>query len=223
MNVLMIVGSPKQNHSTSEKIGDYLCRLLSSKGHQTDRINATIATLSDDGQNTLELKSKRADLILFAFPLYVDSLPAPLTNVCQILSKSIAGSGKKIVAICNSGFPEPIHNNMALDILKNFSRQTGLVWIGGVSVGSGAALASKKPMKLEEHGGMTMKLQRTLELLASIIDNGLTCQQNLETVAQPLPAWLYCMMGNFGWNSAAKRRGLTRKQLFHKPLLEVKL
>lgn len=219
MKILMIVGSPKKGHSTSEKIGDYVCRRL-TYNHEIDMISISLILQDKDVGKKLVNMAKSANLLLFTFPLYVDSLPAPLTKACEILSGSIEGSGKKVVSICNSGFPEPIHNNMALDILKNFTRKTGLVWVGGVSVGCGAALASRKPMRLEEHGGMVNRLQKTLDLLSEIIDKGLSCQQYLETVAQPLPAWLYCMMGNSGWNSTAKRRGLTRKQLFDQPLLK---
>lgn len=223
MKVLMIIGSPKQKHCTSEKIGNYVCDKLSKKGHSIAKVNAALSLMTDDGTKTLVESAKNADLLFFTFPLYVDSLPAPLTKICEILSKVIPGSGKKVAAISNSGFPEPIHNDMALDILKNFTRQSGLVWVGGVSVGCGAALTSRKPMKLEDHGGMVAKLQKTLDLLANTLANGITCSNYFETVAQPLPAWLYCMMGNSGWNKAAKRRGLTKKDLFAKPLLEIKL
>lgn len=223
MKVHMIVGSPKQNHSTSEKIGNYVCDRLPANGHLVTKTNAALSLMTDDGTASFIGSAKNADLLLFTFPLYVDSLPACLTKVCEILSKTFPGSGKKVAAISNSGFPEPFHNNSALEILKNFARQSGLVWIGGVSVGCGAALTSKKPMKLEEHGSMVSKLQKTLDLFASILANGITCSEYLETVAQPLPAWLYCMMGNSGWNKAAKRRGLTKKNLFARPLLELKL
>lgn len=223
MKVLMIVGSPKQNHSTSEKIGNHVCDTLAAKGHSITKVNAALALMTDSGTKTFVDSAKNADLLLFTFPLYVDSLPACLTKACEIFSKSFPGSGKKIAAISNSGFPEPFHNNSALEILKNFARQSGLVWVGGVSVGCGAALTSKKPMRLEEHGGMVSRLQKTLDLFANILANGITCSEYLETVAQPLPAWLYCMMGNSGWNKAAKRRGMTKKDLFVRPLLEVKL
>jgi multimeric flavodoxin WrbA len=217
MKALMIVGSPKPGHSTSEKIGNYVLDRIRPHGWSHETANASRI----DGKALVNM-AENADLILISYPLYVDALPAPLTKACEILVESLAISGKKIAAIANSGFPEPKQNFSSLDILKSFSSQAGLEWIGGVAVGGGGALSERKPMKLEEHGGMAMKLMKTLDLLASAIVAGKPFGAHLATVAQPLPFWVYTVLGDYGWRSIAKKRGIGRKDMLAKPLWEPK-
>jgi hypothetical protein len=222
MNALMIVGSPKIGVSTSETIGNYVLDRLGSAGHSVLCLNASVTTKTEEGVEQLKIHANKADLILFSFPLYVDSLPAPLTEACELLSTSINGSGKKVAAIANSGFPEPEQCMVSLDVLESFSRLSGLDWVGGVAVGSGAALASRKPRKLEDFGGMAFKLQKTLDLLVSAILENRHFNSDLQVKAQPLPAWIYNIMGDMGWKEAAKRRGLKKSDLLARPMLESK-
>ena len=223
MNVLMIVGSAKSKVSTSEKIGNYVLDKLSAEGHTISSINAAIILAANDGDKVLIDQAKSADSILFTFPLYVDSLPAPLTKACEILSKNIKDTHKEVIAIANSGFPEPKQNFTALDILESFARQSGLNWVCGLAVGAGAALASKRPKKLEEHGGMVAKLAKSLDEIVAMITKDVSSQGHKTVCAQPLPRWMYTMMGDAGWRSSAKRRGLKKNDLLARPLFEAKL
>lgn len=220
MNVLMIVGSPKSKVSTSEKIGNYVLDKLSVQGHTVSGLNAAMTLVSSEGEKCLIDKAKQADVILFSFPLYVDSLPAPLIKVCEILSKSVKDTHKEVVAIANSGFPEPKQNFTALDILESFARQSGLNWVCGLAVGAGAALASRKPKKLEDHGGMVARLQKSLDEIVTMITKDVSSKGHMTVCAQPLPRWMYTMMGDMGWKEAAKRRGLKKSDLLARPFLE---
>ncbi len=211
MNALMIVGSPKSGNSVSEKIGNYVFDRLKGKGFACQTLTA-----SKTNRQELVEKAKNADMILIAFPLYIDSLPAPLIKALEIISNSATGM-KKIAVICNSGFPEPKQCLTALDIVKTFAKESGSSWIGGIAVGGGASLASRKPKKLEDHGGMARKLIKSLDLLTKAIVEDKPFETHLLTAAQPLPAWVYGLLGNAGWKGAAKRRGLQKRDLYAKP------
>lgn len=211
MNTLMIVGSPKSGNSVSEKIGNYVFDRLQENGFTSQTLTA-----SKTNRQELVEKAKNADLILITFPLYIDSLPAPLVKALEIIKDSATGT-KKIAAICNSGFPEPKQCLTALDIVKTFTKEKGSNWIGGIAVGGGASLASRKPKKLEDHGGMARKLIKSLDLLTKAIAENKPFEAHMLTTAQPLPAWVYRFLGDYGWKGAAKRRGLHKSDLYAKP------
>lgn len=69
-----------------------------------------------------------ADLVTLAFPLYVDSLPAP---VIEGLERAAHRRGRErtrrqlFTAIANCGFPEAHHNATALAICDRFAREAG--------------------------------------------------------------------------------------------------
>lgn len=211
MNALMIVGSPKPGYSTSEKIGNYVFDRLSTSGYSCETLIAWKAS-----ETELVEKAAKSDVLLMVFPLYIDSLPAPLVKACEVISKSVKGS-KKVAAICNSGFPEAKQCTTALKISRLFARESGFSWIGGIAVGGGASLASRKPKKLEDHGGMARKLMQSLDLLSQAVIDGKPFEKHLFIAAQPLPAWIYRFIGDYGWKGTAKRRGLHKKDLYAKP------
>ena len=64
----------------------------------------------------------RADLVILAFPLYVDSLPYLVTQALEQIAARRAGETDirrpLFLAIANCGFPEVRHNATALAICR---------------------------------------------------------------------------------------------------------
>ena len=78
-----------------------------------------------------------SDLIILAFPLYVDSLHSQVIKTLELIAEHEKGKlnlgKKKFVAIANSGFPEANHNNTALTVCHIFAKQVGYSlgwWVG---------------------------------------------------------------------------------------------
>ena len=66
-------------------------------------------------------KIKEAECIVLAFPLYVDGIPSRLLSLIEYMDKkNYKLYGKNIYAIVNCGFLEPKHNDIAIDMLKNW-------------------------------------------------------------------------------------------------------
>jgi hypothetical protein len=93
----------------------------------------------------------RADLVVPAFPLYVDSLPAPVIRALERIARQRQEAGiphqQRFLAIANSGFPEAAHMDTAMAICRCFARQAGFVWTGGLTLGGGHGLVSAQPLK----------------------------------------------------------------------------
>ncbi len=108
---LLLVGSPKSSRSTSESLGEYLLARLAEKGFQTERVRILAAVFKQDRIADFLAAVDRADLLVLASPLYVDSLPYPVIRALERIARHRCGhavSGQRFLSIINCGFPEPI-------------------------------------------------------------------------------------------------------------------
>jgi hypothetical protein len=107
---LLLVGSPKGPQSTTEMLGTYLAGRLQDRGLQVQKIRIHYALRTEKGMQSLFEAVDRTDILILAFPLYVDSLPAPVIRALELIAgrrKSIPGSvGAGMIAMVNCGFPE---------------------------------------------------------------------------------------------------------------------
>jgi len=222
---LLLVGSPRTKKSTSHALGGYLFEQLGRQNIQTETIFLHTVLRSKEKTQALLEATDLADLVLLAFPLYVDSLPAPALEALERIAAHRQGqtSRQLFAAIANCGFPEAHHNDTALAICATFARQAGFVWAGGLSLGAGEGLVHGAP--LNEMDGRAIPLKKALDLAAQALAQG----QAIPQVAQALwnkpfiPAWLYRLMGGFGWKQMSKRWGATsqlRQQPYGAPSLD---
>lgn len=152
-----------------------------------------------------------SDIIIFSIPLYVDSTPAIVIKAMELIARErkVLGNMKKqkLVALCNSGFPESHQNQTALDIFKHFANEAGFEWAGGLALGCGGAIEGRP---LKSLGGMVRNVVMSLDLTAKAIGEGKNItEEAIKTMAKPLvPSWLYVIFGQLGWKSQAKKYGV---------------
>jgi len=154
-----------------------------------------------------------ADLVTLAFPLYVDSLPAPVIEALERIAGHRQGreSNRRplFTAIANSGFPEAQHNATALAICATFVRQAGFEWAGSLALGGGEMVGG---VSLVEGGGKTARIRKALDIAAGALVKGQAVPKEAQDVlAKPLmPHWAYRLMGRFVWKQRAKPYGAGR-------------
>ena len=145
-----------------------------------------------------------SDLIILAFPLYVDSLHSQVIKTLELIAEHEKGKcdlGKKrVVAIANSGFPEAKHNDIALAVCRIFAKQVGFTWAGGLAMGGGGMIAGRP---LTEIGGMVRNQKKALEIAADSLAKGEAIPQEAAVLMSKLgiPRWMY-----FGWVTVAGNR-----------------
>ncbi|MFQ3664077.1 MAG: NAD(P)H-dependent oxidoreductase, partial [Chloroflexaceae bacterium] len=207
---LLLVGSPRTRKSTSYALGDYLMQQLSARGIQTETIHIYTSLSNPQKMQRLLDSINATDLTLLAFPLYVDSLPAPVILLLERIAahratRSVPGAG--FAALANCGFPEVHHTANALAMCAEFARATGFDWQGSLALGGGEGLVHGTP--LHELGGRAIPLRNALTLAAEALAQGqpipLAAQQR---ISKPfIPAWLYRLLGGVGWRQQARRWG----------------
>lgn len=234
--VVIINASPKVK--TNPSVSGYLSGLqesyMEASGIDIHHINVRESLSSKDTDKNFEIMRK-ADAIIFNFPLYIFCLPGMLMRFLQdyvtyrkdgpaagtTAEASAVFSGKsvqKIYAVVNCGFPEAYINEEAVNVIKSFSRKIGAMFRFGVLLGSGGMIIGNLDYPVMK----TMKagLEEAFQTLADdILKEGQDSIENKSYEAN-FPRRLYLFMGNRFWYSEAKKNGLKKKALYQRPYLK---
>jgi NAD(P)H-dependent FMN reductase len=223
-HVLLLVGSAKRPQSTSESLGMYLCDRLHERGFETDALLLHRALKTDEGREELLAASDAADILVVACPLYADSLPYLAVKAMELMAQhrknGQAGTEveradkQRLLALVNSGFPEAHQNDTALAICRQFAREAGFDWAGGLALGGGQAVHGQP---LSEVEGMARHAVQALNLAAAALAEGRPVpHEAVEAMAKPIiPTWAYTWMSKIGWRWQARKNGA--RNLNHRP------
>jgi len=207
---LLLVGSPKTRKSTSNSLGGYLFEQLSARSIQTETIYLHTVLRSHAKMQALLEAVDAADLVTLAFPLYIDSLPAPVIEALERIAAHRQGRDPShrqlFTAIANCGFPEAHHNATALAICETFAQQAGFEWAGSLALGGGEMINGAA---LAQAGGAAILIRKVLDLAAEALAQGQAIPQAArDRLAKPvIPHWAYRLLGGLRWNRDAKGYG----------------
>lgn len=207
---LLVVGSPRNKGSNSHFIGKYLIEKISEKGWSVDEEFVYQAVRNQDIMTKILKKLDDSDLVILVFPLYVDSLPSQMIKFLENVNEQRKGKGgpkPRLIAICQSGFPESNHCDFAVRICQFFARDSGFGWAGGLSIGGGSAVHA---VDLNELGGMGRNLRRALELTATSLVNGGNVPAEAKELTNKgvLAPWLLRLIVNRGWKKQCRANGV---------------
>ena len=212
MKISLINGSPRTKGSSS---GIILKELQGIIPPGNDIVNLHFFKQQPDENDYKLLKD--SDVMVFAFPLYVDALPSHLVSCLvqleEYLHQAAISPRCTVYAIANCGFYEGHQNILALDIMKIWCRKAGLIWGGGLGVGAGGMI----PMidNVAAGKGPRKNLTHALNTLSDRISR----QEAGENIcfSPNFPRFLYKMAGEMGWRQAVKNNGLKTQDLWNKP------
>lgn len=218
MNVLILIGSPKGRNSASFRLGSKLAEGLREHGAAVSEGIVPHELRSEEGTVQLLEAVDASDLVVLAFPLYVDSLPAPLTRLLERIAgrrDCITPAGTpRLAVIVQCGFPESHQCDTAVGICRLFSERTGMRWAGALAMGMGGSLG--EDFKKLPGGGRN--ILRALDMASQSLANGGDIPEEATTLfAKPLmPRWMYLMVGNLGWR-IQMRKNKARRPLDYRP------
>jgi hypothetical protein len=212
--VLLLVGSAKEGPSTSESLGAYLLEQLRAEGFTTDTLFIHTSLSSDKRREGLLRATGQADIVVIACPLYIDSLPSVVIRAMELIAKDRRAQKdlpqQKLLCIVNCGFPEARQNDTALAMCRQFAREAGFQWAGGLALGAGEAIGGRPLLKVK---GMARTVIKSLDLIADALAAGTPVpQEALKKRARLfVPNWLYVWVGSMHWRRQAKKHGVYRK------------
>ena len=189
--VFILTGSPRGGRTTSQSVGEYLAERLAKRGAQSEAMRVRSALKSERGIAGMLAAVERADVFVLVFPLFISNLPALTIRALEIISERRNGDGerKPFIAICQGGYPEARQSEAALAVCRQFAREAGFEWVGGLAFGGGSVIGGQP---LEKMGVMTKYPRQALDMIAEAIACGQPVpDEAVETAAKLLlPTWL---------------------------------
>ena len=215
MKALLVNGSPRGEKATSQLLANLLADGLRERGAEAEQAWALGALRNDEDTGALLRAWDDADVVVVSFPLYVDSLPAPLTCVLELVAARRASRGdtrsQRLAAVVQCGFPEAVHTDTAVTICRLFARDAGMTWAGALAFGEGGMLGGGlDSIPPRAAARVRSAAAATAESLAA---GGLVPEDAAAALREPmLPPWAYITVANAGWHMQ-KRQNKADRQL----------
>lgn len=209
---LLLAGSPKPGVSASRSFAEAVGSRLEARGWdtRTERVSPAFADATRMGE--LLDAIAESDLVVLAFPVYVDSPPAPVLRLLETWESAIADGAfagtapKRLAVLTQCGFPEASHCDFSVAVCRRFAEKTGVAWAGALAFGMGAAIEGRVPEQSPLNGRIE-QLDAAVDALAA--DDVIPAEATA-AFARPLaPAWSYPLLGGRMWSRQAKSRGCT--------------
>jgi hypothetical protein len=234
---LLLVGSPKvKSPSTSGILGGYVLEKLQQQGWATQSLTLRANLLRGEGQAELLASLNSTDLLILAFPLYIDALPFLATKALEVMAAQLRAqppsSPKRLLAISNNGFPEAYQNALALAICQRFAADSGLIWLGGLALGAGEALCGGQPLTGTERAGRppVKHLIQALDMASAALAAGqpvpaeavkLMAKTPIPLMPLSLWRWLFVRLARQRWQQQAAQNQVSQEQVLAQPYAEV--
>lgn len=181
---LYINGSPKLTNSNS----NYFLNKLSPK----DKIKFVYK----DKFSEILKSIKKVDIIILAFPLYVDGPPNKVIELFEyIKNNKINIKNKKIYTIINCGFWEAKQNRTASLIVEDFAINNGAKYMGSFNIGAGEIIGKCDKKKIYRLVSLSFLVK--IRKFKARISNGK--KVTLETTIRPMTKRLYVYLANCNW------------------------
>ncbi|MBD5082346.1 MAG: hypothetical protein HDT44_11370 [Ruminococcaceae bacterium] len=205
MKICIINGSPKANNSTSELLIGYLMPFIKENEIITYRISKR------DFSEIQFSQIQNSEALIFAFPLYIDSIDSHLLRfLLELEKRGFENKNISVYCIINNGFYEGRQNQTAADIMKNWCEAVGLTYGQTLGVGAGEMLPFLKDIPLGH--GPNKNIGIAFQKLSR---NILSLSQGKDLFVSPnWPRFLWKIQSSLDfWYPQAKKNGLKRKEL----------
>ena len=206
MKIMMIDGSPKVSKSNSE----YFLNILSDFIESKDIVKYKLSKKVDYEDIIKEINT--IDTLVFAFPLYVDSLPSHVLEFLIMLEENFKDNlkGVNVYVIANCGFYEGKQNKIALNIMKCWCKKMNIKLAQGIGIGAGEMMGGLRNVPMGK--GPNTNLGLALDNLAKNI-NANKSGDDIFTTPSMFPRFAFRLAANRFWISKANRNGLKKRDL----------
>ncbi len=208
--VLLLIGSAREPHSTSESLGKYLVEQLRARGMLSEIVFLDHSTATAEQQEVLMALCNWADIVVLTFPLYLDAPPYLVVKTLELIAahrrNRLQFKHQRLLCLVHCGFPEAAQNDTAIAICRRFARQAEFDWMGGLALGGGELIDGQP---LPQLGRKVRHLTHALDLTADALAN----EQPIPQQAFALFARLLISVGDFlrsgerEWKRRAKKLG----------------
>lgn len=206
MRITLVNASPKQKNSASAVVLAILKKYLGCEA--AEFIWNKQSAEEKEIQEIIE-----SDVIIFAFPLYIDSVPSHLLR-CMIQVEEYAKkhpTEKKpmLYVILNNGFFQGKQNASAIEVMRHWAKHCGFLFGQAAGIGGGGMISFIQSVP-DGHGPK----KNICMVLKKMSENILEGKSGENLITEPnYPAWAYKMQAEYGWRAQARKNGLKARDL----------
>ncbi len=212
-HIVILIGSPKSENSTSNIISKNLEKKLASY-HQTFSKLFLFKELHNE--TTLLEKVAVADTLILISPVYGNSVSSTVLQFFELATKHkefFTSKSKQFFVLTSMGFADLKQGKTHLNTCKLFSEAMSFSWLGGITISPGPLIEG------EDLGKLFANLDTSLDLIAKSLSQNTSFPPAIwELNAKPaLPALLYRIMGSIYQKKPMKTLG--KNAFYARPLL----
>lgn len=187
MKLAVFNGSPRGKLSNTSVLLSFFINGLKSRGGEVTSYDLLIREEDlDEHVNHF----KKADSVMLATPLYVDSVPGMVKKFIETIG-NYDGAGKKILFLVHSGFPEGIHSQGVINYFQFLVKRWNMNCAGIILLPGSEGIRMRQEAK-------SLKLFRKFELIGeSLALNNVSDPVIIKKLKHPykFPKMVIWMMG----------------------------
>ena len=206
MKICIINGSPKTGKNTSELLIGYLMPFIKENEitkYKVCELDFTEAQFS---------RIQNSEVLIFAFPLYIDSINSDLLHfLIELQKRGFRNKNTNVYCIINNGFYEGRQNHVAADIMKNWCKATGLTYGQTLGIGAGEMLPFFEEIPLGHGPNKNIGIA-----FQELVHHILSLSKGEDLFISPnWPRFLWKIQASLAvWYPRAKKNGLKKKEIF---------
>ncbi|MFA6320478.1 MAG: hypothetical protein WCY36_01315 [Candidatus Omnitrophota bacterium] len=197
--ILILISSPKQGHKCASWIaGDMLAKALAGNNVESTIINLAALMNSEKWEENLLCAINGHENVVFSSPINNGGPPSFVIRAMDSLKKNMSkiNNSKGMFAISNCGFPEARQNNSAVNIYRQFAKESGFSCLGVFAIGMGPMLMYGRGLVLTILG---LNIKKAFSVAAKAIARGEAVPKRAEElISKPIiPVGMYVFKHNF--------------------------
>jgi NAD(P)H-dependent FMN reductase len=219
---LLLNGSPRGKDANSRKILSWIAQGL----EQARITEIPIIDLAPDPTRATNLEAfLDADEVVFAFPLYTDSMPGLVKGFLEeiALAEKIRLQGKRVAFMIQSGFPEGIHTEALGVYLARVCERLGFVHLGTLRKGGVEGIRMMPQRSVAKIQARFVQAGQELGATGRFPPELIRTMAKPRTFGWPGRAIIRLLGGigliNYYWNHMLKKHGAYERR-FDTPYLE---
>ena len=209
MRISIINGSPRFKQNISGLLIKEIILELGEEGKNVEEYHLNRRNIDKEKIENIS----RSDVIIFAFPLYVDSLPALVLEFLVEMEKNqnkIKDIAPTIYCVINNGFFEGRQNNIAIRQMQHWCKKMNFIWGQGIGVGAAEMLPALSKVPLGK--GPKKNLGEAVKRLCFNIKNLKTDENML--FSPNYFRFLWKFQADLFWILKARDNGLKIRELY---------
>ena len=138
MKIVVINGSPSGNRGTTAQSVAYLQRKLGEHSFVVVEAARKLARFERDqvAMNAVVAELQAADLVIWAYPVYVMLVPAQLLRFVELVAERVGPGGLEGTVATALSTSAHHYDHTAMDWMRDVSTDLGMGWVHGFSAGS---------------------------------------------------------------------------------------